>query len=169
MRLRKLSLLNFKNIARQELSFCRGVNCLVGDNGAGKTNVVDAVYYLSMCKSSLPMTDTQSILHGADGFLLETVLRLGDQSGGLFGPRSDDERPVTEDQRCDDEEREDQIRHRTAVLLQKELGPVHCFAERLLPGFLLFCHIVEIFNMMRRKAQRYKTIHNVQGRVGDFL
>ena len=71
MRLRKLSLLNFKNIARQELSFCRGVNCLVGDNGAGKTNVVDAVYYLSMCKSSLPMTDTQSILHGAEGFLLE--------------------------------------------------------------------------------------------------
>ncbi len=71
MRLKKLSLLNFKNIARQELSFCRGVNCLVGDNGAGKTNVVDAVYYLSMCKSSLPMTDTQSILHGAEGFLLE--------------------------------------------------------------------------------------------------
>ena len=71
MRLKKLSLLNFKNIARQELSFCRGVNCLVGDNGAGKTNVVDAVYYLSMCKSSLPMTDTQSILHGTDFFLLE--------------------------------------------------------------------------------------------------
>jgi len=71
MRLKKLSLLNFKNIARQELSFCRGVNCLVGDNGAGKTNVVDAVYYLSMCKSSLPMTDAQSIRHGADFFLLE--------------------------------------------------------------------------------------------------
>lgn len=71
MRLKKLTLLNFKNIARQELSFCRGVNCLVGDNGAGKTNVVDAVYYLSMCKSSLPMTDTQSILHGAEGFLID--------------------------------------------------------------------------------------------------
>ena len=36
MRLKKLSLLHFKNIARQELEFCRGVNCLVGDNGAGK-------------------------------------------------------------------------------------------------------------------------------------
>ncbi|MDE6711003.1 MAG: DNA replication and repair protein RecF [Alistipes sp.] len=71
MRLKKLTLLNFKNIARQELSFCRGVNCLVGDNGAGKTNVVDAGYYLSMCKSSLPMTDTQSILHGAEGFLID--------------------------------------------------------------------------------------------------
>ena len=71
MRLKKLSLLNFKNIVRQELPFCRGVNCLVGDNGAGKTNVVDAIYYLSMCKSSLPMTDAQSIFHGSDFFLLE--------------------------------------------------------------------------------------------------
>ncbi|MDE5907088.1 MAG: AAA family ATPase, partial [Alistipes sp.] len=71
MRLKKLSLLNFKNIARQELTFCDGANCLVGDNGAGKTNVVDAVYYLSMCKSSLPMTDAQSILHGTEGFVLE--------------------------------------------------------------------------------------------------
>lgn len=71
MRLNKLSLLNFKNIARQELAFCPGVNCLVGDNGTGKTNIVDAVHYLSMCKSSLPMTDTQSILHGTDFFMLE--------------------------------------------------------------------------------------------------
>lgn len=71
MRLKKLSLLNFKNIARQELTFCPGVNCLVGDNGTGKTNVVDAVHYLSMCKSSLPTTDTQSILHGTDFFMIE--------------------------------------------------------------------------------------------------
>lgn len=71
MRLKKLSLLHFKNIARQDLEFCRGVNCLVGDNGAGKTNVMDAIYYLSMCKSSLPMTDTQSIRHGEEGFLVE--------------------------------------------------------------------------------------------------
>ena len=71
MYLEKISLLNFKNIAQEELSFCPGINCLVGDNGAGKTNVVDAVYYLSMCKSSLQMTDGQSIRHGADFFLVE--------------------------------------------------------------------------------------------------
>ena len=51
MRLKKIALLDFKNIAQEELALCAGVNCLVGDNGAGKTNVVDAVYYLSMCKS----------------------------------------------------------------------------------------------------------------------
>lgn len=71
MYLKKISLLNFKNIVQEELSFCPGINCLVGDNGAGKTNVVDAVYYLSMCKSSLQMTDGQSIRHGAEFFLAE--------------------------------------------------------------------------------------------------
>lgn len=71
MYLKKIALLNFKNIPQEELVLCPGINCLVGDNGAGKTNVVDAVYYLSMCKSSLQMTDSQSILHGADFFLAE--------------------------------------------------------------------------------------------------
>ena len=71
MHLKKIALLNFKNMAQEELTLCPGINCLVGDNGAGKTNVVDAVYYLSMCKSSLQMTDAQSIRHGADFFLVE--------------------------------------------------------------------------------------------------
>ena len=71
MYLKKIALLNFKNMAQEELTLCPGINCLVGDNGAGKTNVVDAVYYLSMCKSSLQMTDAQSIRHGADFFLVE--------------------------------------------------------------------------------------------------
>ena len=71
MYLKKIALLNFKNIEQEELTFCPGINCLVGDNGAGKTNIVDAVHYLSMCKSSLQMTDGQSIRHGADFFLVE--------------------------------------------------------------------------------------------------
>ena len=71
MFLKKLSILNFKNIAQQELSPGRGINCFVGDNGAGKTNVVDAVYYLSMCKSSLGMTDGQNIRHETDFFVLD--------------------------------------------------------------------------------------------------
>ena len=71
MYLRKIALLNFKNIEQVELAFCPGINCLVGDNGAGKTNIIDAVHYLSMCKSSLQMTDGQSIRHGCDFFLTE--------------------------------------------------------------------------------------------------
>ena len=71
MYLRKLSLLNFKNTAESEITFGPGINCLVGDNGAGKTNIVDAVYYLSMCKSAFGMTDGQAIRHGAEFFLAE--------------------------------------------------------------------------------------------------
>lgn len=40
MYLKKISLLNFKNIAQEELALCPGINCLVGDNGAGKTNIM---------------------------------------------------------------------------------------------------------------------------------
>ncbi len=71
MRLRKLTLVNFKNIASEQLTLCNGINCMVGDNGAGKTNLMDAVYYLSMCKSSLQMTDGQSIRHGEEFFMVE--------------------------------------------------------------------------------------------------
>ena len=71
MRLKKLSLINFKNIAQQEILPGAGINCLVGDNGAGKTNIIDAVYFLSMCKSSLTMTDGQCVRHGTDFFVAE--------------------------------------------------------------------------------------------------
>lgn len=70
MRLERLSLLNFKNIAECELAPCRGINCIVGSNGAGKTNVVDAIHYLSMSKSSLPMTDGQCVTHGEQFYML---------------------------------------------------------------------------------------------------
>lgn len=71
MFLRKLSVLNFKNLAEAELSFGSRINCFVGGNGAGKTNMMDAIYYLSMCKSALTMTDTQSVRHGTDFFVLD--------------------------------------------------------------------------------------------------
>lgn len=78
MRLKKLSLINFKNIVEQEADLSEGINCMVGDNGAGKTNAVDAVYFLSMCKSSLGMTDGQCLRHGADFFVLEGRYRRED-------------------------------------------------------------------------------------------
>ncbi|MDR0907281.1 MAG: DNA replication and repair protein RecF [Rikenellaceae bacterium] len=71
MKLRKLTLVNFKNIATACPSFSAGINCIVGENGAGKTNVLDAVHYLSMCKSSLGMTDRQSLRHGEEFFVVE--------------------------------------------------------------------------------------------------
>ena len=70
MHIRKLTLLNFKNIAEAEIPVGQGINSFTGCNGAGKTNVIDAVWYLSMCKSALSMTDGQSVRHGTDFFML---------------------------------------------------------------------------------------------------
>lgn len=71
MFLRKISAINFKNIAQADLPLSPDINCFTGINGAGKTNIIDAVYYLAMCKSSLGMTDGQSIKHGEEFFMLD--------------------------------------------------------------------------------------------------
>ena len=61
MHLANLHLLNFKNISELEIQFSKGINGIVGKNGSGKTNILDAVYYLSMCKSYLNTIDRQNI------------------------------------------------------------------------------------------------------------
>lgn len=82
MFLEKITLLNFKNIAEAELMFSANVNCLVGDNGTGKTNLVDAVYYLSMSKSSVGLTDGQMVRHGEDFFMLSGHYSLDEGNKG---------------------------------------------------------------------------------------
>ncbi|MFV0366526.1 MAG: DNA replication/repair protein RecF [Mangrovibacterium sp.] len=71
MYLEKLSLTNFKNIEDLDVQFSPNLNCFIGNNGAGKTNVMDAIYYLSFCKSFLNSTDGLNINHDADFFLLK--------------------------------------------------------------------------------------------------
>ena len=70
MYLARLNLINFKNYTKADLQFNDKINCLVGDNGAGKTNVLDAIYYLSFCKSYFNPIDSQNILHQADYFAI---------------------------------------------------------------------------------------------------
>lgn len=70
MFLQKLTLNNFKNYQTAELNFSDKVNCFVGDNGAGKTNILDAIYYLSFCKSYFNPVDSQNIKHNLDFFAL---------------------------------------------------------------------------------------------------
>ncbi|AHM61797.1 recF protein [Flammeovirgaceae bacterium 311] len=63
MHLQKLELLNFKNYPDLTLDFSPDINCLVGANGSGKTNLLDAIYYLSLTKSAFHATDAHSIKH----------------------------------------------------------------------------------------------------------
>ena len=75
MFLKQLSVIHFKNFSEATLAFEARINCFVGDNGAGKTNLVEAIHYLSLCKSAQAMTDGQNVRHGADFFLLEGEYR----------------------------------------------------------------------------------------------
>jgi DNA replication and repair protein RecF len=68
MYLETLRLINFKNYRNIEFNFNEEINCLVGENGVGKTNVLDAIYYLSLAKSSFNISDNQIIRHGESNF-----------------------------------------------------------------------------------------------------
>lgn len=71
MFVKELHIVNFKNIAEATFTFCPRFNCLVGNNGVGKTNVLDALYQLSMCKSYFSLPDSQNIRHNEPFFVLQ--------------------------------------------------------------------------------------------------
>ena len=66
MTLTSLNILNYRNIREARLDFADKLNCLVGLNGQGKTNILDAIYLLSFTKSALTAIDSQNITHGED-------------------------------------------------------------------------------------------------------
>ncbi len=80
MHLKSLSLINFKNHADAELEFSDEVNVFVGNNGVGKTNLLDAVYYLSFCKSFLNPADRQNIKLEEKFFMLKGAYQKDDKS-----------------------------------------------------------------------------------------
>lgn len=68
--LKKIVVQDFRNIGFQELSFSPNVNCISGNNGEGKTNLLDAIYYLSLTKSAFSAPDAFNFRYGTDGFTL---------------------------------------------------------------------------------------------------
>jgi len=73
MHLQSLHLTNFKNYGECQLEFSSGINCFVGNNGVGKTNVLDAIHYLSLTKSFFNQTEGLSIQHDKDFFIINGV------------------------------------------------------------------------------------------------
>ena len=71
MLLAELNILNFKNIREASLTFADKLNCFVGQNGQGKTNLLDAIYYLSFTKSAFNPIDSQNICHEADFAMIQ--------------------------------------------------------------------------------------------------
>ena len=81
MYLQSLDISNFKNYEGASASFSPKINCFTGDNGIGKTNLLDAMHYLSFCKSYFNPVDTQNIKHGENFFAIHgSFIRNGDMS-----------------------------------------------------------------------------------------
>jgi DNA replication and repair protein RecF len=75
MQLQTLQLINFKNYAEARVNFTSKINVLTGKNGSGKTNLLDAIHYLSLTKSAITGSDNFCIRHGEQHFFLKGVFK----------------------------------------------------------------------------------------------
>ncbi|MFT7614458.1 MAG: DNA replication and repair protein RecF [Parvicellaceae bacterium] len=84
MELKNLHIINYKNYESFEFEAGKGINCFVGNNGVGKTNLLDAIYYLSFCKSFFNPIDRQNIRYDQEFFVLEGEYDLKDNHEKLY-------------------------------------------------------------------------------------
>jgi len=84
MYLKNLTLTNFKNYEQTDLEFSPRINCFVGNNGVGKTNILDAIHYLSLTKSFFNVIDSISIRHGEDYFIINGTFAGGEEEDQIF-------------------------------------------------------------------------------------
>lgn len=82
--LKKIVVQNFRNIEFQELSFSPNINCISGNNGEGKTNLIDAIYYLSMTKSAFSTGDRFNFRHGTDVFTVAGTYSMPNGLDSVF-------------------------------------------------------------------------------------
>lgn len=84
MILERLSILNYKNIEEADISLSPKINCFLGSNGMGKTNLLDAIYYLSFCKSHSNSSDTQNINHSSEFAVIQGWYELEGKQEEFF-------------------------------------------------------------------------------------
>ena len=82
--LEKIVIADFRNIGLQEIEFSPNVNCISGNNGEGKTNLLDAIYYLSMTKSAFASSDKFCFRHGTEEFSLAGTYRMENTLSSRF-------------------------------------------------------------------------------------
>ena len=76
MTLRQLEILNYKNIGEANLTFSPNINCFIGRNGEGKTNLLDAIYFLSFTRSATNHIDSMNLKHGEDVMMIRGFYEL---------------------------------------------------------------------------------------------
>ncbi len=85
--LQKIVIQDFRNICLQELSFSPNINCISGGNGEGKTNLLDAIWYLSMTKSAFSTSDRYNFRHGTSAFALSGTYEMPGGTTARFSIR----------------------------------------------------------------------------------
>ncbi|MDR2414760.1 MAG: DNA replication/repair protein RecF [Odoribacteraceae bacterium] len=80
MIIKSVTIVNYKNIEEAVIECSPGFNCFIGNNGVGKTNILDALYHLSMCRSYFNLPDAQNIRHGEPFFLLQGRYERDDEA-----------------------------------------------------------------------------------------
>jgi DNA replication and repair protein RecF len=84
MHLERLSLINFKNIAQIDMELSPSVNCFLGNNGEGKTNLLDAVHYLSYTKSNFNVQDSYNVKFDQPFFVLQGDFILNEENTSIY-------------------------------------------------------------------------------------
>ena len=80
MHLKNIQVIQFKNLEKVQINFSPSINCFLGINGSGKTNLLDSIYYLCLTKSGFNSADLQNITHGQSFFALKGEFQLGDKT-----------------------------------------------------------------------------------------
>lgn len=87
--LEKITIADFRNIRLQELEFSPNLNCIYGNNGEGKTNLLDAIYYLSMTKSAFSSSDRYNFRYGTQSFSICGTYRMPNSTESRFSVQMD--------------------------------------------------------------------------------
>jgi DNA replication and repair protein RecF len=111
MHLQKISLAHFKSYEYESFEFSERVNCIVGENGTGKTNLLDAIYFLALTKSSISNQDALSINHEAEYMMIEGNFSMLDVSFSMFGNNETDVEKNVEHQTSKNEKRKTDTEH----------------------------------------------------------
>ncbi|MFO7655562.1 MAG: DNA replication and repair protein RecF, partial [Bacteroidales bacterium] len=94
MYLKKLEIVNFKNYENAGFEFSPRINCFVGDNGVGKTNILDAIHYLCLCKSYFNAVDSENILYNAEFSVIQGEFDAEDKKEEIYCGLQRDKRKI---------------------------------------------------------------------------
>jgi DNA replication and repair protein RecF len=84
MFINNLAVVNYKNLIQADLQFSSKLNCFIGNNGVGKTNLLDCLFYLSFCKSCFNLPDSQNIRHSEDFFVIQGKYELSGEPEEMY-------------------------------------------------------------------------------------